>query len=111
VNSESVRAFFEQHGSVESLEFTEEFEDHLAERATYTKHMVALYEVVEVHQRAPRYFSNGTGLRAPILMIGPTGANRMLTVPIEPSSQKGIWLPVTAFECNRHHIERYQEAL
>ena len=76
----------------------------------YDKHSVAAKEIRQVHARAPRYFENeGEGRRAPIIMVGPTDSGRMIVAPIEPTHTIGVWRPVTAFEANTHHIDRYEE--
>ena len=102
-----IEAILDQYGVVEELVLTEEFSDHLLERGTFEKHNVSLAEIVEVHERAPKYFLNREGRRAPIIMLGTTDSGRLLCVPLEPSGQLGIWMPVTAFEANSHDVERY----
>ena len=102
-----VAELFEQVGPVEELQIDDEFLAHMAERGTYQKHRVAVVELLEVHAGAPRYFLNsGTG-RAPLLMVGRTGAGRWVCVPIEPTGQHGVWRAVTAFEANAHNRSRY----
>lgn len=106
---DDLRAFFAEYGPVEELDFDEAFLAHLAERATYQKHQVAVTEILDVHRGAPKFFRNsGTG-RAPTIMVGITARGRWLCVPIEPTGRPGIWRPVTAFEANAHHREKYQE--
>jgi hypothetical protein len=80
-----VEQFFQEHGEVAELEIDEEFLLHLRDRSTYDKHRVSAAEVVEVHALEPRYFTNLSGRRAPIIMIGPTSRKRFLCVPIEPT--------------------------
>jgi hypothetical protein len=102
---------FESNGEVDELELVEELEEHLVERAVYGKHRVSLGEVLEVRSVAPKYFANaGSGHRAPVVMVGPTRKGRMLCVPIEPSGRRGLWRPVTAFEANTHHRDRYSSS-
>jgi hypothetical protein len=99
------------YGAVEELEFTDEFLEHMSERGTYEKHLVTIGEVLEVHAGVPRYFLNASTGRAPIVMVGPTHAERMLCVPLEPvANREGVWRPVTAFEANAHHRARYRQA-
>lgn len=77
------------------------------EQRQYGKHSVAAKEVRQVHAGAPDYFENEG--RAPIIMVGLTDSDRMIVVPIEPTHTKGVWRPVTAFEANAHHRDRYYE--
>ncbi|MBI2917900.1 MAG: hypothetical protein HYY01_07870 [Chloroflexi bacterium] len=105
---DDAEALFSTHGRVEELQFDEAFLQHLAERGTYRKHVVSVQEIVEAHGGTPRYFLNaGTG-RAPVIMVGTARSGRCLVVPMEPTGQVGIWRPVTAFEANRHHRQRYE---
>jgi hypothetical protein len=109
---------FQVYGTVEELEFSDGFAAHLKDRATYAKHSVTLVEILQAHQGDPHYFLNqGPAARsdpdhehrAPIVMVGPTEQARMLSVPLEPTGRWGIWRPVTAFESNTHHRDRYYE--
>jgi len=92
------------------LELDDEFHEHLAVRAIYAKHDVLMIEVLQIHANLPKYYLNlGTGRRAPLIMVGPTDACRFLCVPIEPTRRHGVWRPITAFEANTHHVERYRK--
>ncbi len=103
---------FRNAGSVDELVIDDEFHQHLADRATYEKHLITSTEVVEVHQGKPAYFANtGTNRRAPLVMVGRTLAGRILCVPLEPSDRRGTWRPVTAFQANPHHVVRYNLSL
>lgn len=108
----NVRRLYEEHGSVEELNIDVRFQQHLLERTTYEKHVVTISEVLEVHASAPRYFLNEgyepEGERAPVIMVGQTAKGRWLCVPIEPAGTRGVWRPKTAFQANRHHIEKYK---
>ena len=105
-----VEQLFTLHGTVDELEIPVDFLEHIAERAVYDKHDVSATEVLEAHKTAPQYFINeGEGRRAPIAMVGPTRAGRMLCVPIEPTGRAGLWRCVSAYEANAHHIARYKE--
>ncbi len=120
-----LEGLFREHGRVERLWFDDAFLQHLRQRATYAKHMVSVAEILEVHADAPRYFEN-TGRpaassshtgpssdyssRAPIIMVGRTQAGRYLCVPLMPTEELGTWCPRTAFEANRHHVERYLQS-
>ena len=108
---QDINALFEEFGRVEELDIDEEFISHMADESKqYQKHMISLKEIRQVHGWYPEYFINsGEGKRAPVILVGPTDAGRMIVVPIEPTRIKGIWHPVTAFDANNHHIDRYQE--
>ena len=99
---------FRIRGRVDGLQFDDEFLQHLAERATYRKHVVSVAEILEAHARAPKYFLNSGSGRAPVIMVGVTTSGRCVVAPIEPTGRAGIWRPVTAFEANRHHQDRYE---
>ena len=99
---------FARHGDVDALEVDDEFRGHLTSRATYPKHQVNVTEVLQVHAGAPKYFVNTGGHRAPIVMVGPTVAGRFLCVPVEPTGRMGVWRPITAFDANTHHKDRYR---
>jgi len=96
---------FLRHGRVEALRLDEEYTEHQQQRGTYRKHHVTGTEILEAHANNPKYFENRG--RAPLAMIGVTDAGRVLAVPIEPTKEYGVWRPVTAFEANTHHRERY----
>ena len=107
----NIEDVFALHGAVEELHIDEEFATHMAEELRrHDKHSVAPKEIRQVHARTPRYFENkGEGRTAPIIMVGPTDSGRMIAVPIEPTHTIGVWRPVTAFEANAHHRDRYYE--
>jgi hypothetical protein len=95
------------NGGVEELEWDEDLLQHINERGFYAKHDVTIAEILEVHRSAPKYFPNVSTGSAPMVMVGPTATNRFLCVPIEPTGKFGIWRPLTAFEANTHHRQRY----
>jgi uncharacterized DUF497 family protein len=110
---DDVDALMAEYGTVEELDIDDHFRQHLAARATYQKHDVTVAEILQVHQGAPRYFSNAsTGAsgrrRAPVIMVGRTDDGRLLVVPVEPTGRSGVWRPITAFEGNRHHRMAYE---
>jgi hypothetical protein len=108
---QDIETLFDVYGSVEELDIDEEFINHMANEARqYSKHVVSVREIREAHAETPKYFENaGENLRAPVVLVGPTNSGRMVVVPIEPTHIMGVWHPVTAFEANAHHIERYKE--
>ena len=105
-----LEALFGQYGTVDELELSEELGRHLQERGITEKHIVSFTEIVEVFSGQPSFFLNAGGAlrRAPIVMVGPTQSGRILCVPIEPTSKRGEWSPVTAFTANTHHVQRYE---
>lgn len=102
---------FLKYGRVEELLIDEVFDAHMAEEERqYDKHDVSGEELRQVHTRDPEYFENvGEGHRASIIMVGPTNNDRMLAVPLEPTHDRGVWHPVTAFEANAHHRKSYED--
>ena len=98
---------YSEKGPIEGLDLDEALELHLQERGITEKHIVSFDEILEVFNGAPRFFENSPGRRASLVMVGPTGEGRMLCVPIEPTVQRGIWRPLTAYTANAHHVERY----
>ncbi len=109
--AEDLTRIFSKHGRVEELLLDDRFQEHLSERSRYDKHTVSLTEVLQVHANSPKYYLNGDLRpgRAPIAMVGPTYAGRILCIPIEPTEHLGVWRPKTAFEANAHHTSRYME--
>ena len=100
---------FDVHGQVEAIECDAAFMEHMAsEERDYEKHAVTPQEIEEALATAPAFFENA-GKRAPLIMVGLTQASRMLVAPLEPTSRRGVWRAVTAFEANAHHRRRYEE--
>lgn len=110
--AQSIEYLFDVYGAVEELDFDDTFGAHMAsERRRYGKHTVSEREIREVLGGSPRFFENTGRQRAPLIMLGPTRADRVLAVPLEPTHRWGVWRPVTAFEANTHHRERYREGM
>ncbi len=98
------------NGPVEVLELDGAFQQHLQVRGTYDKHRVSLPEIDQVFQLSPKLLVNSSpDGRAPVVMVGPTETGRFLCIPIEPTDKWGVWRPITAFEANAHHREKYRE--
>lgn len=104
----SIQETLAREGPVEELELDDALCQHLLERGTYPKHVVKLSEILQVFGNVPKLFLNPseTG-HAPLIMVGPTDSDRMLCIPLVPTGKWGIWRPVTAFEANTHHRNRY----
>ena len=103
-----LETLFAENGRVEYLNLDYALATHLQERGISGKHIVSFAEILEVHQNVPEYFENSPGRRAPAVMVGPTREGRFFCVPIEPTSTRGVWKPVTAYTANTHHIERHR---
>ena len=108
---QDLQGLFSVHGAVEELDFDDEFAEHMAAiKRQFRKHAVSEREIREIHAGAPEYFGNeGAERRAPVIMLGPTKAGRIVAVPIEPTHRHGVWRPVTAFEANAQDRRRYKE--
>ena len=107
-----VSVSFEARGVVEAVECDAAFIEHMAaEERDYAKHVVSPQEIAEVFAEAPAFLENTGKRRAPIVMIGPTRSGRMLMTPLEPTSRRGVWRAVTAFEPNAHDRKRYEEEM
>ena len=108
---ESISEIFARCGTIEQLDVDLQFAEHMADRGTYAKHDVSIGGILEVIDLAPAFFVNSAGRRAPIIMVGPTQAGRVIVVPVEPTDRWQVWRPVTAYEANAHHIASYNEEI
>jgi hypothetical protein len=113
---------FIYYGRVEKLEMPSDLQRHLRNQG----HNVRLTEIADVlAQGRARFFRNvaaETGTipsqveqveaerRAPLLMVGPTRAGRILCVPIEPTGRFGVWRPITAYDAGERLLRRYHGA-
>ena len=104
-----IRAF----GRIEELEFDDAFTEHMASsERDYAKHRVSEQEIREAWFGNPAYVENvGRRRGESIIMLGRTHSGRILVVPLQPTHRWGVWRPVTAFEANAHHKERYLEEI
>ena len=107
----TLESLFDKHGPVLRLVFDEEFDEHMADPARdYRKHRVTVAELQEVLEGAPLFAENPTPTRrAPVIMVGPTDAGRLIVAPLEPTHESGLWRPVTAFEANAHQRLTYEQ--
>jgi len=107
---QSLDGLFEAYGRIAELDFDDAFAEHMAaEQRGYGKHRVSEQEIREVLPGTPGFFENIGERRAPVVMLGPTRAGRLVVAPLEPTHRAGVWRPVTAFEANAHHRQRYAE--
>jgi hypothetical protein len=54
----------------------------------YAAHGVSIDEVFQVLDKGPVFLRNSKGHAATILMIGPTGGGRFLTIPLQPINEQ-----------------------
>ncbi len=74
----------------------------------YAAHGVSTDEVFQVLDKGPVFLRNSKGHAATILMIGPTGGGRLLTIPLQPiNEQEGLWRPATAFDARPVDLAYY----
>ena len=85
---------------VEALHFDERNEAKLA------AHGVSIREAFQVLEGVPRALRNH-GEGAPWVIIGPTATGRMITLPIDPTDEPGIWRPRTTYDSSRTESRRY----
>jgi hypothetical protein len=72
------------------------------------QHGVTPLELFQVLDEAPLFFPNKRRHRATLLMIGPTGGGRCLTVPIAPTDRAGVWRPATAWRSTVAELAKYR---
>ena len=78
-------------------------EQNQAKLASHDVTIREAYQVLETAPRALRNHSQG----APWVIIGPTASGRMLTLPIDPTDDPGIWRPRTGYDSSRKENRRY----
>ena len=85
---------------VEGFYFNEGNEAKLA------SHGVSIHEAYQVLWTRPRALRNHSD-GAPWVLIGPTASGRMITLPIDPTDEPGIWRPRTGYDSSRKERRRY----
>lgn len=84
---------------VEDFLFDDENEDKLA------RHGVSLDDALEVLESPYRVMRNRKAGRATHMVVGRTRSGRCLIVCVEPTHDRGVWRPVTAwFPDSRHQL-------
>jgi len=63
------------------------------------------FEVLEGNTKGFRNHSQG----APWVLIGATLSGRMITLPIDPSEEPGIWRPRTEYDSSNKELRRYEK--
>jgi hypothetical protein len=81
---------------IQGFAFDEENEDEMA------AHGVSPDQLLEVLDAPYRVKKNRRGRRASHLIIGRDRQNQCIAIPIEPTYDRVIWRPVTAWFCKPH---------
>lgn len=83
------------------------FDDaNLAKLAT---HGLTMRDALEVLDEDPRLMRGSTSENAPYVLIGPTAVGTMVTLPIDPTHEPGVWRPRTGYPSSEREIARYEE--
>lgn len=94
-----------QDPRVEAFSWDEENEAHLRERHPD----ITPEDVDSILEGTWLWLQNRKG-RAAILVLGVDRWNRRLTVPADPTGQKGVWRPHTAHQMTRWQSDSYDDA-
>jgi hypothetical protein len=70
------------------------------------RHEVSVREAYEVLWECPRAFRNHSR-GAPWILVGPTFGGRMITLPLDPTDERGIWRPRTGYDSSAKEKRRY----
>jgi hypothetical protein len=77
--------------------------------AKLAMHGLAMRDALEVLDEDPRLMLNLSPDGAPYVLIGPTAAGRMVTLPIDPTPEPGVWRPRTGYPSSDSEALRYEE--
>jgi hypothetical protein len=107
---DNVEHFFQQYGEVDVLEPDDDFRAHLRERGRN----ISVTEIVEVHASLETEYSDNEAYQqddrnAPVIMLGYTHKARFLSVPIDPTGNRGVWRPRTAYKGDKDDEQQYWE--
>jgi hypothetical protein len=84
------------------LEFDDRNRDHMHENGVS---MEVAFEVVDGEPRAlPNHVEDGAAL----LLVGPTSIG-MVTLPIDPTHEYGVWRPRTGYPSKSSDVSRYNK--
>jgi hypothetical protein len=72
------------------------------------EHEVTIQEAFEVLEGNPKGFRNHSG-GAPWVLVGATLSGRMITLPIDPSDEPGMWRPRTGYDSSNKELRRYEK--
>ena len=88
-------------------------EEFLIDEANLEKfhlHSISPDQVWQVLENAFAVVPNRTARRAPLLVLGRDHGGNCIAIPVEPTHEKGLWRPITAWRCKpdeRIRLERY----
>lgn len=82
--------------TVDEFIFDDENEDEMA------AHGISPQRAVEVLDVAYQIRKNRRGRRAPYMLIGRDRQGQCIAIPIEPTPDRRVWRPVTAWFCKSH---------
>lgn len=68
---------------------------------------VSLKVAYEVLDGGPRALPNHVDDGAELLLVGPTSIG-MITIPMDPTDEYGLWRPRTAYPSKPADVERYE---
>lgn len=76
-------------------------------RAKMLSHGVTMREALEVMEGDPKAFRNHSEGGAPWILIGSTIRGRLLTLPLDPTGEQGVWRPRTGYDSSIKEQRRY----
>jgi hypothetical protein len=76
--------------------------------AKLAEHEVTIREAFEVLEGNPKGFRNHSE-GAPWVLVGATLSGRMITLPIDPSDEPGMWRPRTGYDSSNKELRRYEK--
>ena len=80
-------------------------------RAKLEVHGLSLSDALEVLEENPRLMRNPSEGGAPYVLIGPNFWGRIITLPIDPTTDPVVWRPRTGYPSSAAEIARYEENL
>lgn len=61
----------------------------------------------EIKDGVPKFFLNDPGRTGTHMMIGPDRSGRFWTIVIKPTSETGVWRPITGWPSDNAEIQKY----
>jgi hypothetical protein len=74
-------------------------------------HGISLRDALEVLDENPRLMINRSPGGAPYVLIGPNFLGRIITLPIDPTTEEGVWRPRTGYPSSDAEIAGYEDRL
>lgn len=74
-------------------------------------HGVSIRDALEVLDENPRLMINRSAEGARYVLIGPNYVGTIITLPIDPTTERGVWRPRTGYPSSQSEIARYEERL